>query len=152
MTTILVILLAAVWGALFLPALLRTRRSASPIVSVGMFRTSMRALSGGRSGRWVVMPLDAQDKERMRRETVARRRKTFLALLWTAGASLILGLIPGLRFLLTIHLMTDLALAGFVAYLIWDRRTGAQESYRPRHSAQDQQPEEEFAYLQASQF
>lgn len=152
MTLILVILLAAVWGSLFLPALLRTRRSASPIVSVGMFRTSMRALSGGRNGRWVVMPLDPQDKERIRREAIARRRKTFVALLWAAGASLILGVIPGLRFLLTVHLLVDLALAGFVAYLVWERRTGPQTSYRPRHSAEDQEPEEEFAYLQASQF
>lgn len=151
MTLILVTLLAAAWGALFLPALLRVRRSASPIVSVGMFRTSMRALSGGRNGRWVVMPLDPQDKERMRREAIARRRTTFLALLWVAGATLLLGLIPALRFLLTIHLLADLILAGFVAYLIWDRRT-AEEAYRPRHSAEQQEAEEEFELPQASQF
>lgn len=98
------------------------------------------------------MPLDPQDRDRARREAIARRRKTFVALLWLAGATLLLGMFPAFRFLLTVHLLADLMLAGFVAYLVWDRRTLRESSYRPRHSANHQESEEEFELLRASQF
>ena len=118
-----------------------------------MFRNSMRALSAGRGGRWVVMPRDPHEEVMTRKATIARRRKAFIALLGIAGASLLLGLLPPLRFMLGLHLVADVVLAGFVGYLIWSRQSDEHAEYVPRHgSLSVESDDEDFEYLQASQF
>jgi len=47
-----------------------------------------------------------------------QRRRVFVGLVATSGSTLVLGLIPPLRFLLEIHLGVDAVLAGYVWYLL----------------------------------
>lgn len=150
LTLALVLLLAVLWGAVFLPALLRARQSASPIASVSMFRNSMRALGSGRSGRWVVMPAAPASSIDARRETMERRRKVFTYLLMAMATSLILGLIPGLRWMLILHLLTDVATAGFVGFLIHVKQSEGSPVQRIGEEQQDAL--EEMELPRASQF
>lgn len=53
-----------------------------------------------------------------RRRLLYRRRRVFAALVASAGGTLLLGVIPGLRDLLKVHLLIDLVLAAYISYLI----------------------------------
>lgn len=126
MTLFLVLLLAIVWGAVFVPAYFRSRKDLSPIASVGRFRRGMRALGGSyaaASGRWVVMP-PAPRQTRLD-ASLHRRRRVFVSLLLSAAATLIFGVLPGLHPLLWWHLAFDAALCGFVVYLV--KKKGSQD-------------------------
>ena len=69
-------------------------------------------------GRWVMVPKDLPQAPRRRRNRIIRkRRQNFLRLIVLAVGTLIIGLIPGLHILLYAHLITDLALAGYVLQL-----------------------------------
>lgn len=142
------LLLGLLWGAVFVPAILRARQDTSPIVSVSTFRRDMRVLGNSprplTGGRWVLMPPRPTE---MRRRSIQRRRRLFGTLVAGAGASFVLGLIPGLRDLLAVHLFIDLVLALYVALLIKTRpRRG------PRHAYRRVGLQEEPELLQAGHF
>lgn len=143
LTLLLVVMLAGLWGAVFLPALLRARQTTSPIVSVSSFRHGMRVLGQRSSGRWIVQPTTAEDLELARASRILRRRRIFTFLVGSAAMTLVVGLLPGARWILTLHLIVDLILAGYVAFLVKNkppaRHTVPSESY-------------EAEYLQAGHF
>jgi hypothetical protein len=116
-------MLALLWGAVFLPALLRAKQQTSPIVTIGRFRRGMRALGGsplsGKGGRWIVVP-EVKQTEDDRRKWVARKRRTFIFLVMAAGITLIFALIPGFK-AIAVHVVADLLLAGYVIYLVRTR-------------------------------
>jgi hypothetical protein len=148
LTSLLVVLLAVLWGAVFLPAILRAREDASPIVSVGMFRRRMRALGGpSGAGRWVMMPQTPGDFDAGHRNLVRKRRRTFVSLLALVTATFTIGLIPHLHSLLKINAGLDLLFAGYVLYLIQSKqqRLGAA-------GAETEAETEEAGYLKAGQF
>lgn len=131
------------WGAVFVPAILRARRDTSPIASVGTFRRGMRALGGRTSssaGRWILVPPKAEDIERTKELTLARRRKVFTALAGAAIATLLLGMFPALRGLLKLHLAVDLILAGYVVLLLQMKQRAP-----TRRQVTEERPERSFA-------
>lgn len=137
MTLLFVALLAGFWVALFLPALLRARKGASPIVSVSTFNRGMRALGSGHpssNGRWIVVPPTRQEDE-PRRQVVERRRQVFMGLVAATAATALLGLLPALRVLLWLNLTFDLALAGFVMFLLQEKRRSGNDLYVPASGA-----------------
>lgn len=146
MTSLVIVLLVVLWGAVFGPAILRARKDTSPIASVGAFRRGMRALSGGRSttpGRWVMMPMTPADAEHHANHAVHRRRMVFETLVIAAGASLLLGLIPSMRVLLYVHLVIDAILGAFVLLLLQ-----AKGRRRPKHAVRPSEPDMSEAYLE----
>lgn len=96
------------------------------------------------------------DPNRFRREwesvdgwdpVIDRRRQVFVGLLIGAAATLVLGLIPGLGILLKLNVVIDLALAGYVVYLI-----RAKVRRAPRDLVTDYEPEhDEEEWLQAGE-
>ena len=127
MTLLLVIVLALLWGAVFLPALLRAKQQTSPIVTIGRFRRGMRALGGsplsGKGGRWIVVP-ELKQTEADRHRALARKRRTFLFLLASAAITLIFAFIYGSK-AVAVHVVADLLLAGYVTYLVRTRTSTA---------------------------
>lgn len=137
LTLLLVVMLAGLWGAVFVPALLRARQTTSPIVSVSSFRHGMRVLGQRSSGRWIVQPTTSEDLEMVRTNTILRRRRLFTFLLGCAAMTLLVGLLPGARWILNLHLLFDLTLAGYVAFLVKNkppaRRTERPDSIEPEY-------------------
>ena len=112
-----------------LPSVVRSRVAASPIDGVRKFERNMGILENSRkpkpaaSGRWIMIPRLPAAQGRRRTRIIRRRRQTFLRLLAFAAATLVLGLIPVLRWLLVANLAADLALAFYVWRLIeWKKR------------------------------
>ena len=121
MTLLVFILLVVLWGAVFIPAIVRARLDSSPIATVGMFRRGMHALSAsGRAfsgGRWIVVPPTAEQMMEARRQSLARHRHYLAWLLLASVTTLLLGFLPGLHILLRAHLVTDVAVLCYVVFL-----------------------------------
>ena len=153
MALLAVLVLAILWVALFMPAVRRSRLDSSPVATVGMFRQGMRVL-GGKSvpahGRWVLMPKTPDEIVGPRLSMIVLRRRIFTTLVAVALGTLLLGLIPGLRDFLKIHLSIDLMLVGFVMYLLGEkyRKTLTE----PRHAIGLAPALEEPEYLKAGHF
>lgn len=155
LTPLLIVLLAVLWGAVLVPAILRARQDTSPIVSVGMFRRSMRAIRLGQKpvgGRWILMPAGPKEARLPRRRALDRRRRIFSGLLILSLATLLLGLLPWWRGLLKLNLAADLLLATYVAFLINTKNNKQRlEGYKPKHSHREPQ-DREGDYLEAEHF
>jgi hypothetical protein len=124
---------------------------------VGTFRRGMKALGANKtSGRWIVMPPRPADDIAMRKRAIYRRRQVFTALLFAASVSLLLGLVPDLRWMLRVHLAIDVMLLAYVGILLRIKRRMAQSrpgvSAPPAESFLDEEEEEETQYLRAGQF
>lgn len=151
MTLLLVLLLAVLWGAVFIPALVRDRMDSSPMASVGTFRKGMRALSQSppagstRGGRWVLMPKTPDELQAPRKRTKRRRRRLFTALVLSAAVTLLLGILPPLREALTIHAAVDLILIGYVLYLVQAKHREADFYQARRLHREPAQEEPELA-------
>ncbi|MCA1840806.1 MAG: hypothetical protein ABR507_00890 [Actinomycetota bacterium] len=128
MTFLLVFVLALLWGAVFLPALLRAKQQTSPLVTIGRFRRGMRALgsnplSGG-GGRWIVVPeagqpADARNED-SRNRMVALKRRLFIFLLATSAVTAVFALLSG-SIAIGLNIVADLLLAGYVVFLVRTR-------------------------------
>lgn len=135
MTGALIALLAVLWAVVLLPVALRAKENAVS-VSVGTFSRSMRALSSNHeapamSGRWVLTPrtpLDEPDPAL----TIFRRRRIFCGLLAALAFSLPASLAPGLHFLIWVSGALAIALGGFTAFLVNEKKRRA---YRPLGTA-----------------
>ncbi len=123
MSAVLLIVLAALWAAVLIPATLRTRDTASEMRSIDGFHMAMRTLSRRTmpvDGRYIMIPTPAVT-DAPRRETraqMAHRRTMLLRLFWAAGGSLVLVALFGGPWL-WVHALADLALGG---YVVWLRR------------------------------
>lgn len=125
----MIVLLALVWAAVLIPSILKSRLQASPIDGVRKFEETMGILESTRrpkpaaSGRWIMIPRTVASQSRRRSRIIRRRRQNFTRLLVIAAATLVLGLIPRLHWLLIAHLAADLALGGYVWRLrVWKNR------------------------------
>jgi len=131
------VLLAVLWGAVFIPAIVRARLDSSPIATVGMFRRGMNALSASgprvfSGGRWVLVPPTAEQLVLARKQALARHRQYLAWLLLAAGTTLLLGLLPGLHVLLGVHVALDVA---FLAYLVFLVQTKERRLEQAREGA-----------------
>ena len=106
----------------------------------------------GSAGRWILTPGGPEAIEEPKRRATRRRRKIFMVLLAAAALTLVMGLIPDLRWLLRLHIALDFLIVGYVLFLIQARQQ--RERYVPRHApAVETEPTlEEDRFLKAGQF
>lgn len=165
MTLLLIVLLVVLWGVVIVPTLLRHRQS--PRSSSDKFREHLAALNArsqvrasarrraGTGGRWIMGPpvshsgrprrtgastRPAASAYRGPRNAVDKRRNVFFWLLGGSVASLVLGLMPHLGFLIGIGLVLIVALAGDVVYLVRIKR---RQDLQDLFNFAEPQPEEE---------
>jgi len=141
---VVLLILAVIWAAVLIPPLLGARAEARPADSIGDFR---RQLSVLRRTAPVSMPpahtmgnvvpivpvqpaVVVRDSAR-RRRTLKRRRDVFYALLTAMGGSLLLAVV-GLKAMLGLHLLLDVAFAGYVAMLVRMRNETAERDMKVR--------------------
>jgi hypothetical protein len=70
--------------------------------------------------------------ESRRRRTQARRREVFMGLVISMGATFVLGLMPGMRVFLALHVVLDGLFAGYVALLVHLKSLAAERSAKVR--------------------
>ena len=148
------IVLAAVWAAFLLPPILRARAEHRPSGSITDFRRQLHVLArstpaGGIApqaipGRVVpIRPLGGPTHVPLHtaaaplrlgrsRQTVKRRRDIFVGLLVAMAGSLVLGALPPLRILWSIHLLLDLLFVAYVGALVYLRNLAAEREMKVR--------------------
>ncbi|HEY8202836.1 MAG TPA: hypothetical protein VII47_15980, partial [Actinomycetota bacterium] len=180
-TLLVFCLLAVLWGAVFIPAIVRARLDSSPIATVGMFRRGMSALGATErtfsDGRWILVPPTPERILESRKRSLARHRQFLSWLVLGAVVTLAVGLLPGLHVLLKAHLVIDLFVVAHLVFLVKTRRkrmvvarqasTVRQPAAPPaRHPASETdieagtrealyvfpEDEEDYPYLKAGQF
>ncbi|MHB8513504.1 MAG: hypothetical protein ACYDCC_15205 [Actinomycetota bacterium] len=118
-------MLAAIWAAVLLPSLLRSRTATSPIDGVRSFERAMGILSGNRhakrsagTGRWVMVPSEVTLPQRRRSKVMERRRKLFVRLLGAITITLAVGFIPGVRWAWYVNIACDLLFGLYIWRLL----------------------------------
>ena len=79
-----------------------------------------------------------------------RRKRLFESLVVVCAVTLVAGLIPSLRVMLWLNLVGDLMLAGFVYFLLNDRKSRSAPATDLREPENDEYFDEQ--YLRAGQF
>jgi hypothetical protein len=77
-------------------------------------------------------PSAARGDAGARARTLKRRRDVLFTLLGAMGGTLVLGLLPPFRMLLVLHVLADLAFAGYVALLVRMRNSAAERDMKLR--------------------
>lgn len=140
----LLLILAIIWAGVVV-SLVRDRVGERPSDSIGSFRNQLRVLQRTAPatftpantlhvpGRPVLgSALHRPTLAAARNRTVERRRQVFMVLLGAMAGTLILGFIPALRPLWALHVVLDLAFAGYVALLINLRNQAAEREMKLR--------------------
>ena len=142
MTTLVLLILGAVWAAVLIPPALRARAEASPGDSIGHFHKQLNVLRRtgglapvpGKGGAGtapvgaLVTPASSSPVSQARR----RRRDVLVTFLWAMGGTLALGILPSFRGLLLLHLLVDLAFAAYVVLLLRFKRQEAERAAADR--------------------
>ena len=151
------LILAGIWAAVLVP-MVRSRVEPGPADSIGAFRRQLGVLQ--RTGPAVVAPANqlrvppynpgvptpyagyagahslarryASPDAARRARTLKRRRDILFTLLGGMAATLLLGLLPPLRMLWALHVVLDLAFAGYVALLVRTRNAAAEREIKLR--------------------
>ena len=143
------LILAVIWAAVLIPPLLGARAEARPADSIGDFRRQLSVLrraapaavppahTMGPPVTSNVVPIGplqpAHVRDAVRRQrTLKRRRDVFYALLSSMGGTLVLGLIPGMRALLGLHVVLDVLFVAYVALLLHMRNETAEREMKVR--------------------
>ena len=143
------IVLAAVWAAFLLPPILRARSEHRPSGSITDFRRQLHVLARSAPagnvapqtlpGRAPIVPIRpnlAAPSTPLRlgrsRQTIKRRRDIFVGLLVAMAGSLVLGTLPPLRILWTIHVLLDVLFVAYVAALVYLRNLAAEREMKVR--------------------
>lgn len=140
----LLLILAIIWAGVVV-SLVRDRVGERPSDSIGSFRNQLRVLQRtapatfapanslhGPGRALAANPVYRPAPTASRNRTVERRRQVFLVLLSAMAGTLVLGLIPALRPLLYLHVVLDLAFAGYVGLLINLRNQAAEREMKLR--------------------
>jgi hypothetical protein len=147
LTIVVLLILAVIWAAVLIPPLMGARAEARPADSIGDFRRQLTVLrraapvsmppahTMSTMGNVVpftpVQPATLRESSR-RRRTLKRRRDVFYALLSAMGGTLVLGMVPGMRAMWGLHLLLDVAFAGYVAMLVRMRNETAERDMKVR--------------------
>ncbi len=155
------LILAVIWAAVLIPPFLRARAEGRPADSITDFHRQLsvlrRAGPRGAGSDWPAeSPFTARrmapagaarapfappayrasmvaGRSAMARRSARRRRRDILmALLVVAGATLVLGAVPALRFLWMVHALVDVLLFGYVALLVRQRNLAAERELKVR--------------------
>ena len=115
--TVILVILTLVWAAVLIPHHLANRAASRPADSIRAFRTQLRVL--GRTA-----PVTASQGTRstgpggVHAMCRRHRRQALFVLLAASAATLVLGFAPGLGALHALHLVVDLVLVSYVAWLV----------------------------------
>ena len=145
------LILAVVWAVFLVPQVVRARTEKGPADSVGAFQRQLsvlertspigtrsmtsfrtaasRSLSSAPQAPASGMALPLPTRSGVKK----RRRDILLGLLAAMGGSLVLGLIPGLRVMLGLHLVLDVLFVGYVALLVRARNLAAEREMKVRY-------------------
>ena len=150
------IVLVAVWAAFLLPPILRARSEHRPSGSISDFRRQLHVLARSAPAGNVapqslpgrVVPMHATlppvavrghvapGSQPLRlgrnRTTVKRRRDVFVGLLVAMVGSLVLGILPPLRILWSVHVVIDVLFAAYVGALVYLRNLAAEREMKVR--------------------
>ena len=149
------IVLVAVWAAFLLPPILRARAEHRPSGSISDFRRQLHVLARSapagnvapQHGPSRVVPLRQPMPTAVRghvapgtqplrlgrsRTTVKRRRDVFVGLLVAMVGSLVLGILPQLRILWSIHVVIDVLFVAYIGALIYLRNLAAERDMKVR--------------------
>ena len=94
--------------------------------------TGYAGMAGAGAGVAALARRSASPESARRARTLKRRRDVFLTLLGGMAATLVLGLLPPLRMLWALHVVLDLAFAGYVALLVRMRNMAAEREIKLR--------------------
>lgn len=157
MTPVVIVILAVVWAAVLIPPMLQNRSQARPADSISAFQSQLSTLqrrtvgdvpagpitppNGMRAVRPVAgpanpldfgaVPMGTVDQARLARiDAQRRRRQVLVGLLAAAGTTLVLSLV--VPSVLTLHLVVDALLVGYVALLIRRRKLAEERAAKVR--------------------
>lgn len=151
---VVLLILVLIWAAVILPPLIRSRMEGNPVSSIGRFRRNLRVLQ---SASPTIGPDGIQQlpetwaREATRLAQLRRRRRLAQALLGIMGTTLVLGLLPQLRFMLGVHVLADLAFVGYIAMLVQARRLQIAERKRAREAARIRAEQEMYAQAEMAE-
>ncbi len=159
MSVVVLLILALVWAVFLVPQLLRSRAEQDPKDSIGAFRAQLSTLERTAPSARIrpattlaAPPLAVASPYRvgMTLSEARKRRRDILAGLATAAvATLLLGLIPALRSLLTVHLVIDVALISYIGLLARARALAAEREMKVHVLPTSSAPEPAFALRRA---
>jgi len=154
---VLLLILAVIWAGV-VASLVRDRVGERPSDSIGSFRRQLHVLQRTAPATVTpantlyaprehqVAPISAMPMRRRpgavaapatpadsrRARTMKRRKDVLIGLLGAMAVTLLLGLVPSFRILLGLHVVLDLAFAGYVALLVRMRNTAAEAEMKLR--------------------
>ena len=149
------LILAGIWAAVLVPWV-RSRVEPGPADSIGDFRRQLGVLQ--RTGPATVAPANrlrvppyqpgvptpygahyavrrsvpSSPEAARRARTLKRRRDVLFTLLGGMTGTLLLGMLPPFRMLLVLHVLLDLAFAGYVSLLVRMRNAAAEREMKLR--------------------
>ena len=148
----LLLILAVIWAGV-VASLVRDRVGERPSDSIGSFRRQLHVLQRTAPASVApantlyaprehqVAPISAMPMRRRpasasvdspRARTMKRRRDVLVGLLAAMGVTLLLGLLPWFRPLLVLHVVLDLAFAGYITLLVRMRNDAAERDMKLR--------------------
>jgi hypothetical protein len=164
LTIVVLLILAVIWAAVLIPPLMGARAEARPADSIGDFRRQLKVLRRAAPISMApahtmnvsnvvpftpVQPATLRESSR-RRRTLKRRRDVFYALLSAMAGTLVLGMVPGMRAMWGLHLLLDVAFAGYVAMLVRMRNETAERDMKVRFLPQTPPAAESMLALRRS--
>jgi hypothetical protein len=147
LTIVVLLILAVIWAAVLIPPLMGARAEGRPADSIGDFRRQLTVLRRAAPASMPpahtmatmgnVVPIVPVEQLQLRatasrQRTLKRRRDVFYALLSAMAGTLVLGLVPGMRALLGLHLVLDALFVGYVALLLRMRNETAEREMKVR--------------------
>jgi hypothetical protein len=146
---VVIAILAVLWALFLVPQFVRARAERGPADSIGNFRRQLSVLERTAPGamRPTGRPLAPYHQPRpafapparpmstmalSRSQARKRRRDIFCGLLAAMAGSLLLGLLPPLRVMLTLHVILDLLFIGYVAMLVRIRNAATERDLKVR--------------------
>ena len=161
MNFVVIAILAVLWALFLVPQLVRARAERGPADSIGAFRQQLTVLERTAPGtmRPAGRPVASFPQQRAafapaarplstmalsRSQARKRRRDIFCGLLAAMVGSLLLGLLPPLRVMLTLHLVLDVLFVGYVAMLLRIRNSATERDLKVRFLPTGAAPEPAF--------
>lgn len=148
------LVLAVIWAAVLVPPMWRQRVDNRPADSIKQFHRHLRVLNGGEPHGYsraltaqagtpiVTAPMTYRRPQGMRpsaelrrRRTIERRRNVLFALVAAVAVTFVLAL-TGIKAMLMLNIVSDLALAGYVALLVSMKSQGVERATNVRYLQQ----------------
>ena len=150
MSLVVLLILAVVWAVFLIPQVARFGAEKTRADSIGLFRTQLSVLERATPAPWsrpavrygamsagneVLAPaVGSAFAPATTKATVAKRRRdVVLVLLGGMGGTLLLGIVPPLRFMLGLHLVLDVLFVAYLGMLARARTIAAERDIKVRY-------------------